>query len=165
MLHLRAATGLRTMRTRAATISLTALSLAGCIDLTNPNRTAQSAAGVYVLQSVNGIAPPATVQTRSGATLTVRSDTYSINPDGTYTEQASYTNESGGTSTLVSLSQSGYWTQSNTAVLFQPTYDSEAVPGVGLASYIASVSTSATLGGTVQLTLPGNGFVEILTRQ
>lgn len=138
------------------------LSLGACTDLTNPNGTVQSAAGYYVLATVNGATPPATVQTSSGAT-TVRSDIYTLNSDGTYSEQANYTTQLNGTSNSYVMNESGYWTQSSNAIVFTPTYNSQA--GGALNNYTGALSTGGILGNNVSLTVSGNGIVEVFARQ
>ena len=137
------------MMARAKVLMAAALLVGGataCSDLTG---TTARADGVYFLQTVNGtLLPYQYIDSQTGNTVIVNSDTYSLNSDGTYSEFASY-KVNGATQ---SQTESGTWSQSNSVVTFFPTQSSTG----NTTSYQATISNSNVFGGTRTLTISIN---------
>ena len=120
-----------------------------CSDLTGANGRAD---GTYYLQAVNNSNIPFSyVDNTTGHTLTVQSDQYLVNSDGTYSDQQSYTDNG----SQRSYTESGNWSQNGTVVTFNPTFSSTG----NLTSYQATISTGGTFGGTKTMSINFSGTV------
>ena len=118
-----------------------------CSDLTG---TTARADGVYFLQSVNGNGVPYSyADNTTGHTLTVMSDTYSVNSDGTYSDQQIYTDNGANSS----YTESGTWTQSNNVVSFYPSQSSTG----NLTLYQGTISNTNLSGGARTLSISFTG--------
>jgi hypothetical protein len=118
-----------------------------CSDLTGNNARAD---GVYYLQSVNNASIPFTYTDNStGHSLTVTNDIYSVNSDGTYSDQQLYTDNGSNRS----YTESGTWTQSNNVVTFYPNQSSTG----NLSVYTATVGNTNVFGGAKTLTVNFSG--------
>ena len=122
---------------------------AACSDLTG---TTARADGVYFLQSVNGNPVPYSyVDNNTGHTLTVMSDDYSLNSNGTYSDQQIYTDNGANSS----YTESGTWTQSNNVVSFYPSQSSTG----NLSTYQGTLNNSNVFGGTRTMSINFSGTV------
>lgn len=139
----------RTFGSLAAVAALAVF--AACTDNTSPN--GQSAGGTYDLQSVNGSTLPYTYNTSSG-TLTIESDVYRLNGDGTYNETISETLSNGYSSTAASDAESGTWYQNGNAVVFSPSYSTQG----NLTQYTGALAGSGTFSHS-SITFSYNGVV------
>jgi hypothetical protein len=118
-----------------------------CSDLTGNNARAD---GVYYLQSVNNGSIPFTyIDNSTGHSLTVTNDVYSVNSDGTYSDQQLYTDNGSNRS----YTESGTWTQSNNVVTFYPNQSSTG----NLSVYTATVGNANAFGGAKTLTVNFSG--------
>ena len=118
-----------------------------CSDVTGANARAD---GVYYLQSVNNTTIPFTYTDQStGHSLTVTNDIYSVNSDGTYSDQQLYTDNGQNRS----YTEAGTWTQGNNVVTFYPSQSSTG----NLTTYTAAVANSSSFGGakTLQINFSG----------
>jgi hypothetical protein len=97
----------------------TVAAMSACTDSTSPN--AQNAGGTYQLSTVNGSAIPYTYGSGS-STITINSDIYTLQPNGTYSETIDETLSDGYSTQPANDAESGNWYQSGNAVVFQPTY-------------------------------------------
>ena len=122
---------------------------AACSDLTG---TTARADGVYFLQSVNGNPVPYSyVNNTTGHTLTVMSDDYSLNSNGTYSDQQIYTDNGANSS----YTESGTWTQSNNVVSFYPSQSSTG----NLSVYSGTLANSNVFGGTRTMSINFSGTI------
>ena len=118
-----------------------------CSDVTGANARAD---GVYFLQSVNGRSVPYSyLDNTTGHTLTVMSDTYAVNSDGTYSDQQLYTDNG----LNRSYTESGTWTQSNNVVSFYPSQSSTG----NLTLYRGTIGKSNVFGGARTLSINFSG--------
>ena len=138
------------MMARRTVLMAAALLVGGvtaCSDLTGNNARAD---GVYYLQSVNSASIPFTYTDNStGHSLTVTNDVYSVNSDGTYSDQQLYTDNGSNRS----YTESGTWTQSNNVVTFYPNQSSTG----NLSVYTATVGNANVFGGAKTLTVNFSG--------
>jgi len=123
---------------------------AACADLTGMNARAD---GTFYLQTVNGNRVPYSYTDNSGNSVTVQGDTYALNSNGTYTEQATYRINNG----TASQSESGNWSQSNNVVTFSPLQSSIS----DFAVYQGTLSNSGVFGGSRALSITINGTTAI----
>jgi hypothetical protein len=135
------------------TVLLAAALLVGgvtaCSDVTGANARAD---GVYYLQSVNNTTIPYSyTDNTTGHTLTVTNDVYSVNSDGTYSDQQLYTDNGSNRS----YTESGSWNQSNNVVTFYPSQSSTG----NLTVYTATVVNSNVFGGAKTLSINFSGTV------
>ena len=122
---------------------------AACSDLTGTNARAD---GVYFLQSVNGNPVPYSyVNNTTGHTLTVMSDDYSLNSNGTYSDQQIYTDNGANSS----YTESGTWTQSNNVVSFYPSQSSTG----NLSVYSGTLANSNVFGGARTMSINFSGTI------
>jgi hypothetical protein len=122
---------------------------AACSDLTG---TTARADGVYFLQSVNGNPVPYSyVNNTTGHTLTVMSDDYSLNSNGTYSDQQIYTDNGANSS----YTESGTWTQSNNVVSFYPSQSSTG----NLSVYSGTLANSNVFGGARTMSIDFSGTI------
>ena len=122
-----------------------------CSDLTG---TTVRADGVYYLQTVNGNTVPYSYSDNTtGHTLTVLGDTYSVNSDGTYSDQQIYREDTGTQILNRSYTESGTWAQRNNVVSFYPSQSSTG----NLSTYQGTIANSNVFGGarTLSVTLSG----------
>ena len=120
-----------------------------CSDVTGANARAD---GVYYLQAVNSNSIPYSyTDNTTGHTLTVTGDTYSLNSDGSYSDQQIYRDN--GLSR--SYTESGTWTQSGNVVSFRPFQSSTG----NLTVYQATVANSNVFGGARTLSINFSGTV------
>jgi len=140
------------MMARRTVLMAAALLVGGvtaCSDVTGANARAD---GVYYLQSVNNNSIPyAYTDNSNGHTLTVTNDVYSINSDGSYSDQQLYTDNGSNRS----YTESGTWTQSNNVVTFYPNQSSTG----NLTTYTAVVGNSNSFGGAKTLSINFSGTV------
>lgn len=122
---------------------------AACSDLTGANAAAD---GSYTLSTVNGNSLPYTTQDGFGNTVSLTSDFYSLNSDGSYTEQGTFTTNGQQGSRL----ESGFWTQSNNVVQFTPNQTTSG-------SYLGTLSGSGSFGGgrTLSISISGANGVYV----
>jgi hypothetical protein len=143
------------MMTARATILMAAVLLVGgataCSDLTGTNARAD---GVYSLQTYNGSGLPYTYNDGQGNTITINSDTYSLNSDLSYQEFASY-KINGATQ---SQSETGTWSQSNNIVTFYP---SQSTFSSTLTPYPGTLGNGGTFSGARTLSFDINGTTAI----
>lgn len=128
--------------------------LGACSDLTNPVN--QSAAGTYALVTVNGNNLPFTYS-QGGTTVTIQSDTYALNNDGTYSELTDETISNGFQTQEVAETETGFWSQDNNALYFRPSSSTQGYVN----SYTGSLTGGGILGGGTTLTLQVNGIVSV----
>lgn len=143
-------------RTRALlAVALLAGGAAACSDVTGANARAD---GVYYLQTVNGTTVPYSyVDNTTGNTVTIESDTYALNSNGTYSDQAISRIDNGTQVSTQSYSESGTWTQRSNVVTFTPSQSS----GNNFSIYDGTIATSSSFNGTRTLTISGNGATAI----
>lgn len=139
------------MMSRRTVLMAAALMVGGvtaCSDLTGANGRAD---GVYYLQAVNNNGLPFSyVDNSTGHTLTVLSDQYVLNTDGTYSDQQSYTDNGA----QRSYTESGNWSQSGTIVTFTPVFSStnnitSYQATIGTSGYSSTKTMSVNFSGTV----------------
>jgi hypothetical protein len=139
------------MMSRRTVLMAAALLIGGvtaCSDLTGNSR----ADGVYYLQAVNNNSLPFSyVDNGTGHTLTVLSDQYVLNTDGTYSDQQSYTDNGA----QRSYTESGNWSQSGTLVTFTPLFSSTG----NTTTYQATIANSGSYGGTKTMSVNFSGTV------
>ena len=122
---------------------------AACSDLTG---TTARADGVYFLQSVNGNPVPYSyVNNTTGHTLTVMSDDYSLNSNGTYSDQQLYTDNGLNSS----YTEAGSWTQRNNVVSFYPSQSSTG----NLSVYSGTLANSNVFGGARTMSIDFSGTI------
>ena len=122
---------------------------AACSDLTG---TTARADGVYFLQSVNGNPVPYSyVDNTTGHTLTVMSDDYSLNSNGTYSDQQLYTDNGLNSS----YTEAGSWTQRNNVVSFYPSQSSTS----NLSVYSGTLANSNVFGGARTMSIDFSGTI------
>jgi NlpE N-terminal domain len=120
-----------------------------CSDVTGNNARAD---GVYFLQTVNqNPVPYSYTDNTTGHTLTVMSDDYSLNSNGTYSDQQTYTDNGANSS----YTESGTWTQSNNVVSFYPSQSSTG----NLTLYQGTLNNSNVFGGTRTLSINFSGTI------
>ena len=139
----------RTLGSLATVAALTAFS--ACTDNTSPSN--QSAGGTYDLQTVNGTSLPYSYNTSSG-TLTIESDTYTLNGDGTYNETISETISNGVGNSPTSDAEAGTWYQNGNAVVFSPSVSTQN----NFTQYTGALSGSGTFSHS-SITFSYNGVV------
>lgn len=105
-----------------------------------------SAVGVYVLQTINGSPLPFNAGSQGGVTVEIVTDTYSINADGTYSEQGSVRLTQVGSVTTQQVAETGVWQRSGTALNLHPIASSTGV----LTDYSGSLA-----GSTLTITISG----------
>ena len=120
-----------------------------CSDVTGNNVNAE---GAFFLQTVNGTHVPYSFTDNSGNTVTVQSDTYALNSDGTYDDQQ-ISRVNGTTQTGTEF---GTWTQSGNVITFRPQQSD-----FDLTPYQGTVRNSGTFGGSRTLTISLNGSTAI----
>lgn len=130
--------------------ALVVVGAAACTDLTGTNASAD---GTYFLQAVNGNQVPYSYVDNSGNSITVQSDIYALNTNGTYTEQATFRINNG----TSSQSEAGNWSQRGTVVTLSPTQSSIN----DFTVYQGTVSNSGVFGGTRTLTITLNGTTAV----
>jgi len=133
------------MMNRAKVLMAAALLVGGataCSDLTG---TTARADGFYSLQTLDGNTLPYSYVDNNSNNITIQSDTYTLNSDGTYNESASY-RINGSTQ---SQTESGTWTQSNNIVTFNVFQSSTNNSG----SYQGTIGNSNSFGGRRILTI------------
>lgn len=124
---------------------------AACTDNTAP--TTQITGGSYSLQTVNGTAVPYSYS--SGAnTVTIQRDVYTLNNDGTYNESINETNYNGYTTNSANDAEAGTWSQNGNAVVFAPSYSTQA----NYNQYTGSLTGGSTFSHS-SLTFSYNGVV------
>lgn len=122
-----------------------------CSDLTGANARVD---GVYFLQRVNGNPVPYSyTDNTTGHTLTVMSDTYSVNSDGTYSDQQIYREDTGTQILNKSYTESGSWAQRNNVVSFYPAQSSTG----NLTLYQGTIGNSNVLSGARTLSISFSG--------
>ena len=140
------------MMARRTVLMAAALLVGGvtaCSDLTGANGRAD---GNYSLQAVNNNGLPFSyVDNTTGHTLTVQSDQYLVNSDGTYSDQQSYTDNGA----QRSYTESGNWSQSGTVVTFTPFFSSTN----NTTAYQATIATGGSFGGTKTMSINFSGTV------
>jgi hypothetical protein len=124
-----------------------------CTDTTGVNARAD---GVYILQTVNGTQVPYSFTDNSGNTITIQSDTYSLNSDFTYSELR-IEKINGLTQ---SQAESGSWSQSSNFVTFTPSQSD-----ISLQIYQGTIATGGGFGGSQTLTISINGVVGVYSAQ
>ncbi len=122
-----------------------------CSDNTSPS--SQFAGGTYALQTINASNLPYTYSSGSG-TVTIQSDMYTLNSDGTYSETINETISNGSGSSPASDAEAGTWSQNGNAVVFSPTYSTQGT----YAQYTGSLTGSGTFSHS-SLTFSYNGVV------
>lgn len=116
---------------------------AACSDSTGVNLRAD---GNYTLNTIDGNPLPFTVPDGFGNTVSIQSDFYSLNIDGSYTETGTF--QPTGQQPATRL-ESGLWTQSNNVVQFTP---SQTTSG----SYFGTLNSGGTVGAqTLSISLNG----------
>ena len=133
-----------------AAVAMLAASVA-CTDNTSPSN--RSAGGTYDLQTVNGTSLPYSYNTSSG-TLTIQSDIYTLNNDGTYNEAISETISNGFSNTPTSDAEAGTWYQNGNAVVFSPNYSTQG----NYTQYTGALSGGGTFSHS-SITFSYNGVV------
>lgn len=116
------------MRLRSFTslgIAVALAATAACSDNTGPSN--QLAGGSYDLLTVNGAAIPYTYTTGS-QTVTIQSDVYTLNSDGSYAETINENVSNGFSSGPVTDNESGTWSQSGNTVNFYAQYSTLQPP-------------------------------------
>ncbi|MDQ2890954.1 MAG: hypothetical protein M3R65_10470 [Gemmatimonadota bacterium] len=139
----------RTVRVLATAAALA--TVAACSDTTSPYGA--SVGGSYSLQTVNGNNLPYTY-TSGGQTVSIQSDIYTLNNDGTYNETISELVSTGGGYTQTSDAEAGTWNQNGTAAVFTPTYSTQNNYG----QYTGSINTASTFSHST-ITFSYNGIV------
>jgi hypothetical protein len=129
---------------------LASAALLGCSSDKTAGPTADVAVGVYTLQTINGSGLPFNLGTQSGVTYEVLADAYSINADGTYSEQGTLRATQGGTVTTQQEVETGVWQRNGTALTLHPLASSTG----SLLAYSGSLSGSS-------LTITQNGLVGV----
>lgn len=149
-------------RTFAAVLRhlVTSLALAGavaafvaCSDTTGLGNTIVG--GSYVLASVNSNSIPFTYTTGSN-TITINSDVYNLQSNGTYSETINETTSNGVSSSPASDAESGTWTQNGNAIVFYPNYSTQG----NTAQYTGSLTGGGTFSHS-SLTFSYSGVVWI----
>ena len=131
-----------TFKSLPAIVAIAALvTVAACSDSTSPG--SQYAGGSYALQSVNGTNIPYTY-TSGSSTITIQSDIYTLNNDGTYSESINETVSNGFSSTPASDAEAGSWFQNGNAIVFKPNYNTQN----NYSQYTGALSGSSTFSHT-----------------
>jgi hypothetical protein len=130
-------------------VALLAGTATACSDVTgNVN-----AEGAFYLQTVNGVQVPYQYTDNSGNTITVESDTYSLDSDGTYNEVQNYRVNG----SFQSGTEFGAWSQSGNTVYFTPQQSD-----FSLTPYQGTVRNSGQFNGSSRtLTLSINGVTAV----
>lgn len=144
---------LTSIRALPAIVALTALAtLAACTDNTSPNGN-QLAGGTYALQTINNSPLPYSYSFSSG-TVSIQSDTYTLNTNGTYSEQINeLVSNNNGTSSATDT-ESGTWSQSGNSVFFSPITSTQG----NYSAYTASFTNGSTFNHS-SLSFSYNGVV------
>lgn len=143
---------MNTFKSLPAIVAIAALTtVAACSDNTSPS--SQYAGGSYALQSVNATNVPYTYNSGSG-TITIQSDIYTLNGDGTYSESINETISNGYSSAPASDAESGTWYQNGSALVFEPTYSTQG----NYSQYTGALSGSGTFSHS-SITFSYNGVV------
>lgn len=124
-------------------VTMAIVSVAACNDTTNPNGF--TAGGLYALTSVNNAPLPFTYSSGSN-TITLQSDVYTLNGNGTYSEVIAETINTGYSSSPGSDNEAGTWSQNGNVVNFYPT---TSTIDPSLTPYAGSMSTSGAYGNNV----------------
>lgn len=131
-------------------IALAATALLGCSGDKTTGPAQDPAVGVYVLQTVNGSGLPYNAGTSGGVTVEILNDQYSINADGTYSEQGAFRLSQSGTTVTQQFVETGVWSRNGTALTLTITASSIGDAG----------SYSGALSGST-LTITQTGFVGV----
>ncbi|HEY8310182.1 MAG TPA: hypothetical protein VIG47_06475, partial [Gemmatimonadaceae bacterium] len=124
-----------------------------CTDMTGLGN--QTIGGTYALASVNSNGIPFTYTSGSN-TITINSDIYTLQRNGTYSEIIDETVSNGYSSSPASDAESGTWTQSANAVVFYPSYSTQG----STTQYTASLTSGSTFSRS-SLTFSYSGVVWI----
>ena len=146
------ATALRHLFTSLAAIAAVTAFVA-CSDTTGLGNT--TVGGNYALVSVNNNGIPFTY-TSGSSTITINSDTYSLQGNGTYSETIDETISNGVSTSPGSDAESGTWTQSANAVVFYPSYSTQG----NSTQYTGSLTGGSTFSRS-SLTFSYSGVVWI----
>lgn len=133
-------------------VAISILGTAACTDNSGPN--GQVAGGLYALTSVNGVQLPYTYSTGGASTVTLQSDVYTLNSNGTYTEVINESVYNGFTTSPTTDNESGTWSQAGNTVTFQPSYSSF---NPNLQAYQASVQSGGIFGSDALVMNSGSG--------
>ncbi|MDQ6771172.1 MAG: hypothetical protein M3Z54_14440 [Gemmatimonadota bacterium] len=145
------------MMARAKVLMTAALLIGGataCSDLTGNTSRAD---GVYYLQTYNNTPLPYTYRDANNNTITIQSDTYSLNSDGSYTEFATYLINNA----TQSQTESGTWSQSGSVVTFYP---SQSTFGGTLTPYTGNLGNSSSFSGARTLSFNISGTTAIYSQ-
>lgn len=124
-----------------------------CSDTTGIGNT--TVGGSYVLASVNNNSVPFTYTSGSN-TITINSDVYNLQSNGTYSETINETISNGVSSSPASDAESGTWTQNGNAVVFYPSSSTQG----NTAQYTGSLTSGGTFSHS-SLTFSYSGVVWI----
>lgn len=142
----------RTFKSLAAVVAVIAVTtLAACTDNTAPYT--QTVGGSYSLQTVNGTFVPYSYSSGSN-TVTIESDFYRLNNDGTYNETINEIIDNGYTTTSANDAEAGNWSQNGNAVVFAPNYSTQG----NYSQYTGSLTGGGTFSHS-SLTFSYNGVV------
>jgi hypothetical protein len=113
------------MKLRAPSALMLVLLMVGCGDDDPAGPSAETVAGTYILQTVNGVALPFVFVDQPGLRVEVISDQYVLNPDRTYTTTITFRETQDTTVTTSTDTYAGGWqvsgaTVSLTSVEFGP---------------------------------------------
>ena len=133
-------------------VAITIVATAACTDNSGPN--GRAAGGLYALTSVNGTALPYTYSTGGSSTITLQSDVYTINTNGTYTEVINENVYNGFTSTPTTDNESGNWSQTGSTISFSPTFSSF---NTTLTPYSGTLSSGGLFGNDALVFDSGSG--------
>jgi hypothetical protein len=138
---------------RSVAVIAAVTAFAACSDdITAPDN--QAAGGSYELVTVNGADVPYTY-TSGTSTISITSDVYVLNNDGTYNETITETVTNGtGSSSPATDTESGTWAQNGSAVVFVPTASTQG----NTTQYTASLKSGGTFSHS-SLTFSSDGIV------
>ena len=131
-------------------IAITLVGTAACTDNSGPDGRAVT--GLYALTTVDGVGLPFTYSTNSNTTITLQSDVFTLNSNGTYSEVVQEMVSNGFTSTPVTDNEQGTWSQSGSTISFNPT---NSTFNPGLVSYSGTLSNGGTFGNDVLVLMSG----------
>lgn len=133
------------MMSRLKVLVAAALLVGGAAACSDSTGVSAPADGTYTLNTISGNPLPFTVPDGFGNTVSIQSDFYSINSDGSYTETGTF--QPTGQQPATRL-ESGSWTQSNNVVQFNPDQSST--------HYFGTLNSGGTVGGqTLSISLNG----------
>lgn len=131
-------------------VAITIVGTAACTDNSGPNGRAVT--GLYALTAVNGAGLPYTYSTGANSTVTLQSDVFTLNSNGTYSEVVQEIVYNGFTTSPMTDNEQGTWSQSGGTISFTPI---NSTFNPGLARYSGTLSNGGAFGNDVLVLMSG----------